>query len=316
MHLRPLGRTGLSIAPVVFGGNVFGWTADERTSFDLLDAFFEAGYNTIDTADVYSAWVDSHVGGESETIIGKWLKRGSVSRDKAVIVTKVGFDNKGNKTGLSKGWIAEAVEASLKRLDTDYIDLYLAHKPDTETPVEETLEAFSKLKDAGKIRAIGCSNYDAGQLKASLDAAEKSGLPRFDVLQPEYNVYTRQKFEGPIADLCIAEEIGVISYYALAAGFLTGKYRKVEDAAGKARGGRVGDYLNPRGESVLSALDQVARETGTSMATVAIAWVAARPGITAPIASATSLDQLQAMTAAGKLELSDAQMTLLNEAGA
>lgn len=316
MKMRPLGRTGLSIAPVVFGGNVFGWTADEKTSFDLLDAFFEAGYNTIDTADVYSAWVDGHIGGESETIIGNWLKRGRVARDKAVIVTKVGFDNRGEKTGLSAKWIAEAVEASLKRLGTDYVDLYLAHKPDTDVPVEETLSAFDKLKSAGKVRAIGCSNYDAGQLQEALDVAKVKGLPRFDVLQPEYNLYTRDRFEGPIADICIREEIGVISYYALAAGFLSGKYRKADDAKGAARGYGVGNYLNEKGLRILAALDQVAAETGTSPATVAIAWVAARPGITAPIASATTLRQLESMIAAGKLELSDAQMRLLNEAGA
>lgn len=315
MHLRPLGRTGLSIAPVVFGGNVFGWTADEKTSFDLLDRFFEAGYNTIDTADAYSAWVDGHQGGESEAIIGQWLKRGTVSRDKAVIVTKVGYENKDRKTGLSKRWIDEAVEASLTRLGTDYIDLYLAHKPDPDVVIEETLEAFSRLKQAGKVRAIGCSNYNASQLQDTFDAAQKAGLPRFDVLQPEYNLYARQKFEGPLKDLCIREDIGVISYYALAAGFLTGKYRKPEDADGKARGYRMGDYLNDKGLRILAVLDAIAAETGASLATIAIAWVAARPGITAPIASATSLSQLQALLDAGTLTLSDSQMQALNEAG-
>ncbi|MBT9371411.1 aldo/keto reductase [Rhizobium sp. CSW-27] len=316
MYSRPLGRTGLSIAPVVFGGNVFGWTADEKTSFALLDRFFEAGFNCIDTADVYSAWVDGHEGGESESVIGRWLKRGTVARDKAVIVTKVGFDNRGQKTGLSKGWIERAIDASLTRLGTDYVDLYLAHKPDADVPIEETLEAFETLKTAGKVRAIGCSNYDAGQLQASLDAAAKAGLPRYDVLQPEYNLYTREKFEGPLADLCMAEEIGVISYYALAAGFLTGKYRKPEDTEGVARAYRVGSYLDEKGHRVLAALDAVAAETGASLATVAIAWVAARPGITAPIASATSLSQLDAMIAAGSLTLTEAQMRQLNEAGA
>lgn len=316
MHLRPLGRTGLSIAPVVFGGNVFGWTADEKTSFALLDRFFEAGFNCIDTADVYSAWVDGHEGGESENVIGRWLKRGTVARDKAVIVTKVGFDNRGQKTGLSKGWIERAIDASLTRLGTDYVDLYLAHKPDPDVPVEETLDAFDRLKTAGKVRAIGCSNYDAGQMQASLDAAAKAGLPRYDVLQPEYNLYTREKFEGPLADLCMAEEIGVISYYALAAGFLTGKYRKPEDTQGVARSYRVGAYLDEKGHRVLAALDAVAEETGQSLAAIAIAWVAARPGITAPIASATSLSQLDSMIAAGSLTLTDAQMQQLNEAGA
>ncbi|KQW32011.1 alcohol dehydrogenase [Rhizobium sp. Root274] len=316
MQKRALGRTGLSIAPVVFGGNVFGWTADEKTSFALLDRFFDAGFNTIDTADVYSSWVDGHVGGESETIIGQWLARGHVRREDVVIVTKVGFDSQGRKTGLSPKWIGEAVEASLKRLGTDYIDLYLAHKPDEETPIDATLEAFGRLKDAGKVRAIGCSNYDAVQLKASLDAAAKAGLPRFDVLQPEYNLYTRDRFEGPIRDLCLAEEIGVISYYALAAGFLTGKYRKAEDTTNSSRAYRVGDYINPRGLRILDALDAVAAETQTSPATVAIAWVAAQPGITAPIASATSLRQLDSLIAAGQLSLSDAQIAQLSEAAA
>ncbi|BCH64569.1 oxidoreductase [Agrobacterium vitis] len=316
MQKRNLGRSGLTIAPVVFGGNVFGWTADEQTSFRLLDAFFDAGYNAIDTADVYSRWIDGHSGGESETVIGKWLKQGHVARDKAVIVTKVGMDMGQGKPALSAKWIVEAVENSLKRLQTDYIDLYLSHTFDADTPHEETLGAYAKLKDEGKIRAFGCSNFDAAQLQASFDAAAKAGLPRYDVIQPEYNLYTREKFEGSLAELCIREEIGVISYYALAAGFLTGKYRQVEDAEGKARSYRVTNYLNDKGHRILAALDAVAAETGTTPATVAIAWVAARPGITAPIASATSLSQLEAMVRAGTLELSAAQMQSLNEAGA
>jgi aryl-alcohol dehydrogenase-like predicted oxidoreductase len=316
MDMRLLGRTGLSISPVVFGGNVFGWTADEKTSFKMLDAFFEAGFNTIDTADVYSAWAPGHQGGESETVIGNWLKRGTVARDKAVIVTKFGYPTMGDDKKLKAKWVVEAVDKSLQRLQTDYIDLYLSHFPDDDTPHEETLGALAKLKDAGKVRSIGCSNFSAEQLQASLDAADKNGLPRYDVLQPEYNLYTRNKFEGPLADLCIAQDIGVISYYALAAGFLTGKYRKAEDAEGKTRGNRMPDYINDRGLKVLAALDQVAAETGESLAAISIAWVAARPGITAPIASATSLDQLEAILAAGRLTLTDAQMTLLNEAGA
>jgi aryl-alcohol dehydrogenase-like predicted oxidoreductase len=309
---RKLGRTGLSISPVVFGGNVFGWTADEKTSFDLLDRFFEAGFNTIDTADVYSRWVEGHSGGESETVIGKWLKRGSVPRDKAIIVTKVGFHTMGDDKRLRPSWIAEAIDLSLKRLQTDYVDIYLAHSPDDNTPHEEALTAFAKLKDAGKVRSIGCSNFSVDQLKTALDVSEKNGLPRYDVLQPEYNLYTRDKFEGAMADLCVAEDIGVISYYALAAGFLTGKYRKPEDAQGSARSYRIPDYLNDKGKRVLAALDQVAAETGASLASVAIAWVAARPGITAPIASATSLKQLDAMIAAGNLQLTEAQMAQLN----
>lgn len=314
MHMRPLGRTGLSIAPVVFGGNVFGWTADEKTSFAMLDAFFDAGYNAIDTADVYSRWADGHQGGESETVIGKWLKRGHVPRDQVVIVTKVGSDMGLGYKCLKKDYILKAVEASLTRLGTDYIDLYLSHWPDPETPYEETLSAFAQLKEEGKIRAIGCSNLSGAQLSDALTAASKAGLPRYDVIQPEYNLYTRDSFEGSLADLCMAEDIGVISYYALAAGFLSGKYRKIEDAKGSARGYRVGDYLNARGQSVLAALDAVAAETGLTPATVAIAWVAARPGITAPIASATSLSQLDSLIKAGKVTLTGEQMTRLDAA--
>ena len=316
MEKRALGRTGLSIAPIVFGGNVFGWTADEKTSFELLDRFFDAGFNTIDTADVYSAWVDGHVGGESETIIGKWLKRARVPRERAVIVTKVGFDNQGRKTGLSAKWIAEAAEASLKRLGTDYIDLYLAHQPDDEMPHEETLAAFDRLKQEGKVRAIGCSNFDAAQLQDSLDAAGRTGLPRYDVIQPEYNLYTRQKFEGPLADLCIREEVGVISYYALAAGFLTGKYRSKEDTEGSSRGYRVGDYLNEKGLRILAALDELAVETDAEPASIALAWLMRKPGLTAPIASATNMGQLETMIAADEIELSPDQMKALDEAGA
>jgi aryl-alcohol dehydrogenase-like predicted oxidoreductase len=316
MQKRALGRTGLSISPVVLGGNVFGWTADEKTSFAILDRFFEAGFNTIDTADMYSLWVDDNVGGESETIIGNWLKRGGVKREDAVIVTKVGADLGGKKRGLSARRIAEAVEDSLRRLQTDYIDLYLAHWPDAETDDEESLAAFGKLKDEGKVRAIGCSNLDAEQLQVTFDAAAKAGVGRYDVIQPEYNLYTRSKFEGDLAELCQREEIGVITYYALASGFLTGKYRSAADTEGKARGEDMEPYLNTRGFHILGALDQVAAETGTSPATVAIAWVAAQPGVTAPIASATSLRQLDSLIAAGKLELTKAQMDQLNQAGA
>lgn len=316
MEKRALGRTGLSIAPIVFGGNVFGWTADEKTSFALLDAFFEAGFNAIDTADVYSAWVPGHEGGESETIIGKWLKRGSVKREDAVIVTKVGFDNNERKTGLSAKWIAQAVDASLRRLQTDYIDLYLAHKPDTDVPLEETLGAFDKLKREGKVRAIGCSNYDADQLQASLDVAAKSGLPRYDVVQPEYNLYTRDKFEGALADLCVKEEIGVINYYSLAAGFLTGKYRSKADTEGVARSYRVGDYVNTRGLAILGVMDTIAAETGARLADIALAWLLRKDAVTAPIASATSLSQLESFKRAVDLKLTDEMVSLLDKAGA
>ncbi len=316
MQNRTLGRTGLSVAPIVFGGNVFGWTADEKTSFQLLDAFFDAGFNAIDTADVYSAWVPGHQGGESEAIIGKWLKSGSVKRDDAVIITKVGFDNNERKTGLSADWIAKAVDDSLRRLQTDYIDLYLAHKPDDAVPLEETLGAFARLKEAGKVRAIGCSNYNAQQLQASLDVAEATGLGRFDVLQPEYNLYTRDKFEGPLADLCAREEIGVINYYSLAAGFLTGKYRTKADTEGVARSYRVANYLDPRGLAILGAMDAIAAETGARNADIALAWLLAKPSVTAPIASATSLSQLESFKRAVNLRLSDEMIRLLDEAGA
>lgn len=316
LEKRALGRTGLSIAPIVFGGNVFGWTADERTSFQLLDAFFDAGFNAIDTADVYSAWVPGHQGGESEAIIGKWLKTGSIKREDAVIVTKVGFDNNERKTGLSANWIAKAVEDSLRRLQTDYIDLYLAHKPDADVPLEETLGAFAKLKEQGKVRAIGCSNYDAAQLQESLEVAGKTGLGRFDILQPEYNLYNRNSFEGPLADLCVREEIGVINYYSLAAGFLTGKYRSKADTEGVARSYRVGNYVDTRGLAILGVMDTIAAETGAKLADIALAWLLRKKAVTAPIASATSLSQLESFKRAVDLRLTDEMVTLLDKAGA
>jgi aryl-alcohol dehydrogenase-like predicted oxidoreductase len=315
MELRRLGKTGLSVAPIVFGGNVFGWTADERTSFNILDAFFDAGFNTIDTADVYSAWVPGNKGGDSEEIIGKWLKQNKVARDKAVIITKVGSEMGPGKKGLKEQYILEAVEASLKRLQTDYIDLYLSHWPDAETPYEETLGAFAKLKQQGKIRAIGCSNLDATQLQASFDAADKAGLPRYDVIQPEYNLYDRAPFEGPLADLCVKEDIGVITYFSLAAGFLSGKYRSKADTEGKARGGKAAGYLDDKGLKILSALDTVATETGAKPAEIALAWLLRKKGVTAPIASATSLSQLDSLTKSATLALSDEAMALLDKAG-
>ncbi|WP_313759996.1 aldo/keto reductase [Rhizobium sp.] len=315
MELRRLGKTGPSVAPIVFGGNVFGWTADERTSFNILDAFFDAGFNTIDTADVYSAWVPGNKGGDSEEIIGKWLKQNKVARDKAVIITKVGSEMGPGKKGLKEQYILEAVEASLKRLQTDYIDLYLSHWPDAETPYEETLGAFAKLKQQGKIRAIGCSNLDATQLQASFDAADKAGLPRYDVIQPEYNLYDRAPFEGPLADLCVKEDIGVITYFSLAAGFLSGKYRSKADTEGKARGGKAAGYLDDKGLKILSALDTVATETGAKPAEIALAWLLRKKGVTAPIASATSLSQLDSLTKSATLALSDEAMALLDKAG-
>ena len=316
MQLRPLGKTGLSIAPLVFGGNVFGWTADEKTSFDLLDAFTGAGFNAIDTADVYSRWVPGNEGGESETIIGKWLKRSAVARDKVVIITKVGSDMGQGRRDLRKSWIVEAVENSLKRLQTDHIDLYLSHWPDPETPYEETLEAHAALVKAGKVRAFGASNLDADQLQASFDAADKAGLPRYGALQPEYNLYDRAGFEGPLAELCQSQEIGVIAYYSLASGFLTGKYRTLADTHGTARGEGVTHYLDDRGLRILAALDQVAAETAAKPAEIALAWLMAKPAVTAPIASATSLTQLASLTKAASLSLSQDQIAALDKAGA
>lgn len=319
MDLRVLGRTGLSISPVVFGGNVFGWTADEKTSFELLDTFFDAGFDTLDTADCYSGWVPGNAGGESETIIGKWLKQSGRSRDKAVVITKVGSTPQGAamEKGLAGTRVITEVENSLKRLETDYIDLYLSHWPDPQTPHEETLAAFAKLKEQGKIRAIGCSNFGADQLKASLAVAEKAGLPRYDVLEPEYNLYDRSGFDGPLADLCNAQDIGVITYFSLASGFLTGKYKsRAEAEANKNRGGMVAKYFDARGTRILAALDEVAAETHSQPASVALAWIAQRPGVTAPIASATSTRQLDTLIAAGNLKLTTNQMALLNDASA
>lgn len=319
MDLRVLGRTGLSISPVVFGGNVFGWTADEKTSLELLDKFFDAGFDTLDTADCYSGWVPGNAGGESETIIGKWLKQSGRSRDKAVVITKVGSTPQGAamEKGLAGTRVIAEVENSLKRLQTDYIDLYLSHWPDPQTPHEETLAAFAKLKEQGKIRAIGCSNFDADQLKASLEAAEKAGLPRYDVLEPEYNLYDRSGFDGPLADLCNSQDIGVITYFSLASGFLTGKYKsRAEAEANKNRGGMVAKYFDARGTRILAALDEVAAETHSQPASVALAWIAQRPGVTAPIASATSIRQLDTLIAAGNLKLTTNQMALLNDASA
>ncbi|KQV44435.1 MULTISPECIES: aldo/keto reductase [unclassified Rhizobium] len=315
MEKRTLGRTGLSIAPLVFGGNVFGWTADEKTSFALLDRFFDAGFNAIDTADVYSSWVPGNQGGESEAIIGKWLKHSGRPRDSAVIVTKVGSEMGPGKKGLKPGWIKQAVEDSLRRLQTDYIDLYLSHWPDPETPYEETLGAYDALLKEGKVRHVGASNLDATQLRAALDVSAAKNLPRYDVLQPEYNLYDRTSFEGALRNLCIAEEIGVISYFGLARGFLSGKYRTHKDLEGSARGGGIEKYLDGRGMRILGALDEVSADLGATQAEVALAWVAARRGITAPIASATSLKQLESLIKSATITLSDEACRLLNEAG-
>ena len=292
MITRPLGKTGFSIAPLVFGGNVFGWTIDEKTSFAILDAFIDHGFDAIDTADVYSRWAEGNQGGESETIIGRWLQARPGMRDKVKIFTKVGADLglPGHK-GLKKAWIQQAVEDSLRRLNSDYIDLYFAHWPDP--PVAETLEAFHALQQAGKIRAMGASNLDAGQLSSALEVSRKSGLPAWQVLQPEYNLYHRSAFEGALGDLCISRDIGVVTYYSLASGFLTGKYRQQSDLAQSQRGGGIGKYLNPRGLRIVDTLVEVAEQNDAKPAEVALAWLMSREGVTAPIASATSIAQVE-----------------------
>jgi len=317
MQYRSLGRSPLQVSPLCLGGNVFGWTADERTSFAILDAWVEAGFNFVDTADVYSKWAPGHAGGESETVIGRWLKQGGGRREKVVIATKVGFEMGEGKGGLSAKWIRQAVEDSLRRLQVDCIDLYQAHVDDDKTPLEETLEAFAQLIKAGKVRAIGASNYSAARLAQALETSKRLGLPRYESLQPLYNLYDRAVFERELQPLCLKEEVGVINFYALAAGFLSGKYRKPEDAAQSARGANtVKKYLNERGLKILSALDEAAQRTGSTPARVAIAWVMARPAIAAPIASATSLGQLDELVQASRLVLDGETMALLDRASA
>ncbi|MDX8537981.1 aldo/keto reductase [Mesorhizobium abyssinicae] len=315
MQKRRLGRTDLSIAPLVLGGNVFGWTADEKTSFDLLDRFADAGLNAVDTADVYSRWAPGNKGGESETIIGKWMKsRGN--RDKIVVITKVGSDMGQGRRDLSAAYIEKAVDASLKRLQTDAIDLYLSHWPDPATPYEETLGAYQGLLAKGKVRHVGCSNLDAGQLRAALDVASLRGLPRYDVLQPEYNLYDRSSLDGPLLDLCVAEDIGVITYFSLAKGFLSGKYRSKADLGQSERGEDVASYLNDRGMRILAALDAVSARHSAKQAEVALAWVMARPGVTAPIASATTTAQVDSLVRAASLKLGADDIAALDRASA
>ncbi|RUW67564.1 MULTISPECIES: aldo/keto reductase [unclassified Mesorhizobium] len=315
MQKRRLGRTDLSLAPLVLGGNVFGWTADEKTSFDLLDRFADAGLNAVDTADVYSRWAPGNKGGESETIIGKWMKsRGN--RDKIVVITKVGSDMGQGRRDLSAAYIEKAVDASLKRLQTDAIDLYLSHWPDPATPYEETLGAYQGLLAKGKVRHVGCSNLDAGQLRAALDVASLRGLPRYDVLQPEYNLYDRSSLDGPLLDLCVAEDIGVITYFSLAKGFLSGKYRGKADLGQSERGEDVASYLNDRGMRILAALDAVSARHSAKQAEVALAWVMARPGVTAPIASATTTAQVDSLVRAASLKLGADDIAALDRASA
>jgi aryl-alcohol dehydrogenase-like predicted oxidoreductase len=314
MQLRTLGRSGLRVAPLCLGGNVFGWTADEATSFKVLDALLGAGLNFVDTADVYSVWVPGHHGGESETVIGNWLKRGSRRQD-VVIATKVGMEMAPDRKGLSAAHIARSAEESLRRLQTDHIDLYFAHQDDATVSLEETLGAYQKLIEQGKVRAIGASNYTAARLVEALTVSRKQGLPRFEVLQPLYNLYARSDYESALEPLCVEHQISVVSYFALASGFLSGKYRTPEDAAKSARGkGVVEKYLNERGLRILAALDDVGRRYGASPASVALAWQIERPSITAPIASATTVDQLSELIAATKLKLDRAAIEQLNTA--
>ena len=315
MQLRPLGRSGLMTAPLVFGGNVFGWTADEAMSFRLLDAFVGAGFNLIDTADVYSRWVPGHVGGESETIIGRWLKR-SGKRNQVLIATKVGKDMGEGRIGLSPKWIRQAVEDSLRRLQTDHIDLYQSHDDDPNTPFEESFAAFDALIRAGKVRAIGASNHSAARLAQALDTSERLGLPRYETLQPLYNLVEREPYEAELEPLIRARGVGVINFYGLARGFLTGKYRSEADLAKSPRGAGVKPYLNERGLRILGALDEAAAALHASPAQVALAWQMARPGITAPIASATSPAQCEDLAAAAMLTLDAATIAAIDRASA
>ncbi|SDA14537.1 Predicted oxidoreductase [Methylobacterium sp. UNC378MF] len=315
MDKRRIGRSDLTVAPFCLGGNVFGWTADEATSFAILDRFVESGFDFIDTADVYSRWAPGHVGGESETVIGRWLAARPGVRDRIVLATKVGMDMGEAGKGLSAAHIERACEASLRRLRIDRIDLYQSHIDDADVALEETLRAHERLIAAGKVRAVGASNYNAARLKEALAIAASAGLPRYECLQPDYSLAQRG-YEAELEPLCRAEQIGVIGYFSLAAGFLTGKYRTPQDAAGRARENRVAKYLNPRGLALLDVLDAVAQAHGASPAQVALAWIIARPGITAPIASATSVAQLDELLGAARLTLSTEAIDRLDAASA
>jgi aryl-alcohol dehydrogenase-like predicted oxidoreductase len=313
MQKRALGRTGLLVAPLAFGGNVFGWTVDEPTSFRLLDAFVERGFNLIDTADAYSRWVPGHQGGESETIIGRWVaQRGR--NDDVVIATKVGSDMGLGRKCLRKDYIVGAVEQSLRRLQVDCIDLYQSHWDDETTPLEETLEAFALLVRQGKVRAIGASNLDAPRLEEALAVSRAHGYPRYETLQPHYNLYERKSFEGPLEDLCLREGLGVITYFSLASGFLTGKYRSAKDFGKSARGEGMQKFLDARGLRILAALDVVSARHDATPAQVALAWLMARPGVTAPIASATNVDQLEELMDAVSLVLGPDDIATLDQA--
>ncbi|MFI0473396.1 aldo/keto reductase [Halomonas sp. HMF6819] len=312
MNKHPLGRSGIEIAPLAFGGNVFGWTADEKRSFELLDRFVERGFNAVDTADVYSSWAPGHRGGESEKVLGKWLKQ-SGKRDDIVLMSKVGLWEA--RKGLSKANIEAAVNDSLTRLNTDYLDVYFAHTDDQDTPLDETLTAFSKLIEAGKVRTIGASNYSAGRLRQALDVSKEQGLPRYELIQPLYNLVERDKYEGELKTLASEQALGVVSYFSLASGFLTGKYKTLEDTKGSDRERFLGHYFDERGKRVLGELLSVADELDAKPAQVALAWLLAKDGVTAPIASATKLEQLDDTLDAVELTLSGEAIERLNAAG-
>jgi aryl-alcohol dehydrogenase-like predicted oxidoreductase len=313
MKKRFLGRSGLQISPLVFGGNVLGWTADEATSFQLLDAFTAAGFNCIDTADMYSRWVVGNEGGESETLIGRWLKsRGG--RDKVIIATKVGNEMAPRMKGLSKPYILRAVDTSLRRLQTDYIDLYQSHLDDATVPLDETLEAYQQLIDNGKVRAIGASNYSGPRLREALTVSEAHDWVRYESLQPNYNLYDRAEFEDGLRALCVEQSIGVIPYYSLASGFLTGKYRSAADFTKSPRGAGMAERLNDRGLRILAALDAAAAQYDATPAQIALAWLLAQPAVTAPIASASTVAQLKELMRGVQLELDDETRAALDAA--
>jgi aryl-alcohol dehydrogenase-like predicted oxidoreductase len=312
---RPLGSSGLATPPLVLGGNVFGWTIDTDRSCAILDAFVDRGGTMIDTADIYSAWIPGNKGGESESVIGEWLARSGRRKD-VLIATKVGMLDGPGGSGLKASRIVAAAEESLRRLRTDVIDLYFAHRDDAETPLEESLEAFDRLVKGGKVRALGASNFTADRLAEALRVSDANGWARFTVLQPHYNLVSRDTFEGPLQDLCGAENIGVIPYYALASGYLSGKYRGEADLSKSPRGRGAANYMNGNGPAVLAAMDAVAAETGASLASIALAWLAAQPAVTAPIASATSLQQLDELIAGMNLTLTPDQLARLDEASA
>lgn len=313
MKKRVLGKTGFEIVPLVFGGNVFGWTIDENRSFQILDAIVDLGLNAIDTADVYSRWAPGNQGGESEIIIGKWLKANPSKRDKILIFSKVGADMGGDHKGLSKRWIIQAVEDSLRRLQIDIIDLYQSHWPDPQTSYEETLSAYDQLLKEGKIRAIGASNLNAQQLSDSLTVAKNNNLPAYQTLQPEYNLYDHEQFDENLRNLVLKENIGVITYYSLASGFLSGKYRSKDDLNQSKRGEKVASYLNKRGINILNALDKISEKHHATQAEIALAWLMARKEVTAPIASATTIPQLKSLVHALQINLTPDDMTILDQ---